>query len=287
MNIFSLPTDKIPDQLKAVIRDIQNILGDQACDFILIGATARDLILDGQYNLGVGPKTLDLDFAIYVPEWGTYQNMLDKLVQSGLFTATKVTHKLIYKEVCEIDIVPFGEIQNEEGEYDWPPDFIRSMNVAGFMEVREETIKFKLEEDDLIFSVAPIHAIYFMKIYAWNDRKYRDDKDGKDQGFILANYIELKYEVLYDEHEDIVNNEDWDIITSCARILGRDIAQLLKNNPKALQKTIFIIKKELEDNDNSYLARSMAAGGGFEYKKAYRALEELLKGIRDILRIGD
>jgi predicted nucleotidyltransferase len=193
-----------------------------------------------------------------------------------------VTHKLIYKEICEIDIVPFGEIQNEEGEYDWPPDFMRSMNVAGFMEVREETITFKIDEEDLTFSVAPIHAIYFMKIYAWNDRKYKDDKDGRDQGFILANYIEFKYEVLYDEHEDIVNGEDWDIITSCARILGRDIAKLLKNNPKAIQKTILIIENELEDEEHSYLARSLSAGGGFDYNRAYKALQELLKGIRDL-----
>lgn len=282
MSTYNLPTDKIPDQLKEVIRDIQEILGDQAYDFMLIGATARDLILDGQYHLGAGPKTLDVDFALYVPEWGVYQSVLDKLLKSGLFTATKVTHKLIYKEICEIDIVPFGEIQNEEGEYDWPPDFMRSMNVAGFMEVREETITFKIDEEDLTFSVAPIHAIYFMKIYAWNDRKYKDDKDGRDQGFILANYIEFKYEVLYDEHEDIVNSEDWDIITSCARILGRDIAKLLKNNPKAIQKTILIIENELEDEEHSYLARSLSAGGGFDYNRAYKALQELLKGIRDL-----
>ena len=282
MSTYNLPTDKIPDQLKEVIRDIQEILGDQAYDFMLIGATARDLILDGQYHLGAGPKTLDVDFALYVPEWGVYQSVLDKLLKSGLFTATKVTHKLIYKEICEIDIVPFGEIQNEEGEYDWPPDFMRSMNVAGFMEVREETITFKIDEEDLTFSVAPIHAIYFMKIYAWNDRKYKDDKDGRDQGFILANYIELKYEVLYDEHEDIFNGEDWDIINSCARILGRDIAKLLKNNPKAIQKTILIIENELEDEEHSYLARSLSAGGGFDYNRAYKALQELLKGIRDL-----
>jgi len=57
---------------------------------------------------------------------------------------------------------------------------------------------------------------------------------------------------------------------------------LLKNNPKAIQKTILIIENELEDEEHSYLARSLSAGGGFDYNRAYKALQELLKGIRDL-----
>ncbi|MES2456302.1 MAG: hypothetical protein V4594_12205 [Bacteroidota bacterium] len=68
MSTFNLPTDKIPDNLRQVVIAIQEILDEKAYDFILIGATARDLILDGQYNLGAGRVTLDVDFALYVPE---------------------------------------------------------------------------------------------------------------------------------------------------------------------------------------------------------------------------
>lgn len=280
MSTFNLPTDKIPDHLRQVVLAIQEILGEKAYDFILIGATARDLILDGQYNLGAGRVTLDVDFALYVPEWDSYAEMIKTLLASGRFSATKVMHKLIYNDNCEVDIVPFGEIQDENGEYTWPPDFIQSMNVAGFMEIKNQCITFQVEGEEIIIQAAPIHAIYFMKILAWNDRKHKDDKDGKDQGFILSNYIALKYEALYDDYQDIVESEDWDTITSCARILGRDIAKLLKDNPKALQKTSEIIEKELIDEDNSKLARSMSAGGNFNYTKSYRGLAELLIGLK-------
>ena len=281
MNTFNLPTDKIPDHLRQVVIAIQEILGDKAYDFILIGATARDLILDGQYNLGAVRVTLDVDFALYVLEWDSYEEKISTLLASGRFSATRVMHKLIYDNYCEVDIVPFGEIQDENGEYTWPPDFIQAMNVAGFMEIKDQCITFQVEGEEISINAAPIHAIYFMKILAWNDRKHKDDKDGKDQGFILSNYIELKYDVLYDDYQDIVEGDDWDTITSCARMLGRDIAKLLKDNPIALEKTCEIIEKELIDEDNSKLAKSMSAGGNFNYTKSYKGLTELLTGLKE------
>lgn len=39
-NLVNLPTEKIPHQLEALIYDIQDILRDQAYDFMLISATA-------------------------------------------------------------------------------------------------------------------------------------------------------------------------------------------------------------------------------------------------------
>jgi predicted nucleotidyltransferase len=280
MNTFNLPTDKIPDHLRQIVIAIQEILGKKAYDFILIGATARDLILNGQYNLGAGRVTLDVDFALYIPEWDSYAEMINNLLASGRFSATQVMHKLLYNNYCEVDIVPFGEIQDENGAYTWPPDHIQSMNVAGFMEIREQCITFQVEGEVISINAAPIHAIYFMKILAWNDRKHKDDKDGKDQGFILSNYIELKYDVLYDQYKDIVESDDWDTITSCARMLGRDIADLLKDNGKALETTCGIIERELIDKDNSRLAKSMSVGGCFTYTKSYRGLNELLTGLK-------
>ncbi|HWW40964.1 hypothetical protein [Pedobacter sp.] len=279
MSIYNLPTNKIPLHLKKVIQAIQEILGEKAYDFMLIGATARDLILDGQYNLGIGRATLDIDFAIYVPEWDSYEEMIKRLLSSGLFSPTKVTHKLMFREGIEVDIVPFGEIQDENGEYAWPPNFIHSMNVAGFMEVRDQSIIYEVEGEEFHFHAAPIHAIYFMKILAWKDRKHKDSKDGKDQGFILSNYIDLKYEVLYGQYADLVEDPKWDTITSCARMLGRDIVELLKANTKALENAKAVIEGELLDEDNSGLAKSMANGGNFSYTKAYQSLKELLLGL--------
>ena len=131
MDIYNLPTTKVPEHLQEIIKSIQAILGEEAYDFLLIGAIARDLILDGQHGLGVSRKTLDVDFAIYVPQWENYDSIIKRLTDSKLFTSTKVKHRLIYKENSEVDIVPFGEIQDGKGEYTWPPEDLHAMNVAG------------------------------------------------------------------------------------------------------------------------------------------------------------
>jgi len=281
MNTFNLPTDKIPEHLQEVVKSIQNILGDKAYDFLLIGATARDLIMEGQYDIGIDRKTLDIDFAIYIPEWEAYDGIMSMLVASGDFTATKLKHRVLYKGDIEVDIVPFGDIQDENGEYDWPPDFMNSMNVAGFVEINENGVIFQSDNNALTVKVAPIHGICIMKIFAWEDRKYKDNKDGRDLGFIIANYVELKQDIMYESHQDIIEADDFDIILSGARVLGRDMHDIISGNKIALDKIKQIVEKELEDEDNSLLARTMAIGQAFRYEKSYNALVELLKGLND------
>jgi len=280
MNIFNLATNKVPEHLREIIQSIQEVLGQEGYEFLLIGATARDLILDGINNLGVGRKTLDVDFAIYVPEWGSYEALIHKLLNSGKFAATKVKHRLLYKQLYEVDIVPFGAIQNEKGEYAWPPDFMMAMNVAGFIEINKNGVEIQTDED-LKFKIAPIEGICVMKLFAWKDRKQRIDKDGRDLGFILSNYVELKYEVLYEQYADIIESDNWDTITSGARILGRDMANVIIGNEYALHHLKNILTEELSDEDNSRLAKVMCDGQSFNYQKSVKALAEILKGLTD------
>jgi predicted nucleotidyltransferase len=279
MNIYNLLSNKVPPHILEIIGAFQGILGDQAYDFLLIGASARDMIMNGVHGLGISRQTNDVDFALFVPEWGNYHFVMEKLIGSGLFLATKVTHKLIFKEAYEIDIVPFGNIQNAQGQYTWPPDQIKAMNVAGFVEVNEAGIQ--IDIDGLHFRVASIPGICVMKLLAWHDRGRSDNRDGKDLGFILSNYIDLKYDDLYTLHEDLMNDENFDRFVVTARIMGRDIFDILKSNQIALSKIKQIIESETKDEEYSRLALSMKEGGIMSYRIAYLCLSALLAGLED------
>ncbi len=89
MNTYNLLSNKIPAQILEIIAAFQQILGDQAYDFLLIGASARDLIMDGIYDLGISRLTNHVDFALYVPEWNDYDQVLEKLIASRQFTGEK------------------------------------------------------------------------------------------------------------------------------------------------------------------------------------------------------
>lgn len=282
MNIYNLPINKIPGHVQEIIMAIQEIAAPDTYDFLLIGATARDLIMDGKYDIKPSRGTLDVDFAIYVPHWEGFSLIMKKLVNSGRFTGTSIQHRLCYMETTDVDILPFGAIQNTEGEYTWPPDFMDGMNVAGFIEVNNHGILIESKPDNLRFRVAPIHGICIMKLFAWKDRKYKTNKDAKDLWFILANYLELKMNIMYDQYEDLAIAEDFDIIISAARMLGRDMKEILIENPLVHAKICEIINQELLDEDNSLLVRTMAAGEICGYNRAYKALQSMLAGINDI-----
>ncbi len=229
------------------------------------------------WELAVRPKTLILHSMS--PNGGVMKKFLKKLIASGVFQPTKVTHKLIFKNRYEIDIVPFGDIQNEEGQYTWPPDHIKAMNVAGLVEVSEGSID--IQTDTITFRAASLPGICIMKLLAWHDRGFRDNRDGKDLGFILNNYIEMKYEDLYTLHEDLMTDENFDRVITIARVMGRDIYDLLKSNPVALTQVKAILRKETEDEEYSKLAIALKDGGSFQYRIGYQCLSAMIQGLED------
>lgn len=279
MSTYNLSSNKVPSHLLKIIEAFQTILGDRAYDFILIGASARDLIMDSIHELGLSRLTKDVDFALFVPEWNDYTYIRARLIDSGKFSATKIIHKLVFDNTYEIDIVPFGDIQNEQGQYTWPPENIKAMNVAGFVEVNKAGLQ--IDTGTLKFTVASIPGICIMKLLAWNDRGMADDRDGKDLGFILANYIDLIYDDLYTLHEDLMTAGDFDRIITTARIMGRDIYRLLSNNPTALQQLRQILTQGTADEQYSRLAIAIKEGGVGNYKQAYLSLSALLAGLSD------
>ena len=94
MSTYNLSNSKLPPHLVEIVRALQRVLGDRSYDFLLIGASARDIVLDSIHELGVSRSTQDVDFAVYVPEWGRYDELLRRLTDSGLFQPTEVTHKV-------------------------------------------------------------------------------------------------------------------------------------------------------------------------------------------------
>ena len=185
----------------------------------------------------------------------------------------------MYKNAYEIDIVPFGDIQNQEGQYTWPPDHIKAINVAGFKEVSAGGLE--IQSDDITFKIASIPGICVMKLLAWKDRGRTDDRDGKDLGFILGNYIDMKYEDLYSKHQDLMELPHFDRFVTTARIMGRDIRDLLLPNPIALQQLKQILLSETEDEEYSRLALSLKSAGTLSYKNAFDCLTAIIQGLAD------
>ena len=112
------------------IRDAAEGIGIQ---FLLVGATARDLLLEKAYGIRIGRATLDVDIAVQVASWEEYEHLSTELQHRAGFERSKsAPHRLQTKSSLLIDFIPFGPISGTRQEVAWPPDGSWVLNVQGF-----------------------------------------------------------------------------------------------------------------------------------------------------------
>ncbi len=85
------------DGLIPILEDITRIADSLGTPFFVIGAAARDLILEQGYGIRSVRATRDLDLAIQVEDWGKHTILSKTLLESGLFGADSIPHRFIYK----------------------------------------------------------------------------------------------------------------------------------------------------------------------------------------------
>ena len=80
------------------LRDVVNRLaGDLELPYIVVGATARDLLLFHVFEIPVTRATADVDFAIAVDSWERFRGLRTALLVSGHFDDGKIEHRIYLK----------------------------------------------------------------------------------------------------------------------------------------------------------------------------------------------
>lgn len=82
-------------------------------DFFVIGATARDIVIQEILNTSSRRKTRDLDLAIAVPNWQEFDKIKKNLIVDG-FEKDKDKQQRFYYGDYEIDIVPYGYVAKDD-----------------------------------------------------------------------------------------------------------------------------------------------------------------------------
>lgn len=188
MDFSNRPELRFLSELTAAFR-----VGAGDIPFFLAGATARDLLLHFAYGIDPGRKTQDVDLALMVPDWSTFETLRERLIASGKFAAgSKEKQHLTFDNALPIDLIPFGDIENEDRHIAWPPDGDVLMNVLGFNEAYANTQIIHLPDSEHIH-VVTLPALAVLKIFAWQERrftKYRSD--AHDLHVILVNYLDRR-----------------------------------------------------------------------------------------------
>jgi len=130
-------------ELLALINQVTDEMG---IEYLVVGATARDLVMHYGYGARIQRATEDLDLAIQIESWESFTEIKDRLIASG-FQERKSPQRVVSPTGMPVDIVPFGGIAGNNSNIRWPPSGDVEMDVAGFDEAHKSAIQVLLQQD--------------------------------------------------------------------------------------------------------------------------------------------
>lgn len=178
-----------------------------------------------------------------------------------------------------VDLVPFGGIENPEGQVSFPAQLTQVMVTLGFTEAHAHALLIEIDDVGPI-RVNSLAGMSLLKLLAWRDR--REARDAEDLGFLIREYYGLLGEDVYLQHADLFDVEDFDTRTASARILGRD-AGAIASGSKPLQTAISAILEEQLDErrKSSPLATAMGERHVKGHDVRIRCLSSYLLGFEE------
>jgi predicted nucleotidyltransferase len=201
-----------------VLREVKHQADLAGVQIMVVGATARDILI--RQVIGSPPEraTADIDVAVAVSSWAEVHNLTQAMQSAG------VAHKFRVQGT-EVDIIPFGEIESDERTITWSNEHL--MDVFGFREAWADTVSVRLPFETEV-AVASLPAQSLLKILAWRDRRSNDTRDAIDLRSILRSYHEGPYlEELYEGFGNLLEKNDFVPEYAGAERMGQEARQLI------------------------------------------------------------
>ena len=271
---LTISSEKIGNPLLIeLLRKLTDSFGRMDREFYVIGATARDIIVQQLLDTASTRRTKDLDIAIALPDWDAFEQIKERLVADGLKKSNDMYQRFYYG-AYEVDIVPYGVVAKEDDNIYWPPEEVVAMSVKGFDEVLSEAITVSID-DEFKVKIASLHGLFLLKLNAWLDRNAKTSKDAEDMSFILSNYFmaNLDREI----HQEVYDWENFDEYIVGGYWLAHDLVTLLNVNQLNYYKEV--IEGELAKQEESRLINQMIENS---YSLKYETVRETWQIIADV-----
>ena len=280
--------NKITDEVVIeILNAIIPIFKELAIEYFVVGAFARDVeLLAKGYDEAPARKTRDLDLAVLLASEEEFNQLKRKLTTlKGFELHNTEPIKLIYDKRYELDLLPFGEIENEKGEVALTAKKAFTLDMPGFAEVYT-SINTIPTDQGYELKVCSLSGIVLLKLIAWDDRKHRT-KDIQDIEYIIKHLYMLEIEEIATKEGDILSlieeEENNYVEAVTARYIGRKIGELIKDSPTILRRIRQILRENIQDTDNSAMGKLMSFS---TLEESLKILNQLYLGIQDILEKG-
>jgi len=200
--------------------------------FIVVGASARDLVLHHAHGVEIIRATGDIDFGIQVESWDGFL-ALKTILLAKQFKESGQKQRLISPTGTPVDIVPFGAIEDDNATISWPPENELETHVLGFREAcaHADTVRVR-DHPALDIPVVTMAGLSILKIISWTGRiPSIRRKDAIDLLYLLKNHEQIPSvnEGVY-EVNGMMERYDWDTTLAGAHLLGTRAAEIILPN---------------------------------------------------------
>lgn len=258
--------------LGRVAGTLNAVTEDLAKRSLIVGATARDLILHHVHGLPIIRATVDLDIAVAIASWQAFDELQARLIAKDARRDVRIAHRFVLDE-WSIDVVPFGGVE-QDGAIVWPRTDT-GMSVIGFEEASLHALQVLLPGNVRMFVASPA-GLLILKLIAWEERHITEPRhDAVDIRTLLASYAEgWNEDRLYGEADDLLQRFGYDNALAAAALLGRDCAAIAR--AATLERITTIVARE-----SSGEAVVLAADMGGRAEQNIALLGALLTGLRE------
>lgn len=259
---------------------INQITTDLGVSYVVIGATARDLVLHHGFGAPIRRATTDIDFGMQVESWEVFENIKSALLENG-FKTTKNVHRLIGSNNTKIDVVPFGKLEDKASNIQWPPKGDFEMSVLGFQEAHDHAIKVILQQGPLVeIPVATPQGLALLKVISWADREMQlKKKDAEDFVYLIETYekVSMVNHKIF-ETEGLMEKYDYNLTLGSAHQLGVDSSAISGEETK--NSIIGILENNIKVDEPNKLVMDMCGQNDGEYEEKLSLLKAFANGFK-------
>jgi predicted nucleotidyltransferase len=239
-------TDKILSPVIVnMLKEMERVFQQHGVDFYLVGAVARDIQLSVKPGFGAIRGTMDVDLAVLLASEEQFYQVKESLLATGSFEAHPTEPvKLFYQKNIEVDLLPFGAIENDQRETRIHKPNVFTMDMPGFQEAYSSVTTTVV--DGTSINVCSLEGIVLLKLIAQDDRPSRT-KDISDIEHILKVYFDLFDDTIYSGYFDVMElyntgaGNYLELVS--ARVIGRKMRHLLLSSPDVKSRIETILNK--------------------------------------------
>ena len=270
--------------LVTLLSDVDQVCKSVHLDYLLTGSMPREIALYHVYGLDKGRGTADVDFGISLQSWDQFEQLRAAFLDSGQFEKDSNPSVFWSKRPgrLQVDLVPFGAIQKEDGAIAWPPEERQRMNVLGYEAALRHAWRLALP-NQVVVPMASLPGTVLLKLMAWRDRgEARGGRDALDLMTILESYDQvLGQDALFGPFQDLLVAYQFDQAATAAHALGAEV--------KAMAGARFLavlLEPFTEPGRDSLITNMIRRYQAVDRSRPFERAGELLKALESGLRTG-